>query len=133
MLISAFVLTLSAGCSDNSVRQNYFEADVIVYGGTSAGVTAAVQVARMGKSVIVVCPDVHPGGLSAGGLGWTDTGRKEVIGGIAREFYHRIWLHYQKPAAWQWQTRAEYGNRGQGTGAIDGDARTMWIFEPPCG
>ena len=38
--------------------------------------------------------------------------------------------HYQDPAAWKWQHREEYGNRGQGTAAIDGEQRTMWIFEP---
>ena len=104
--------------------------DVVVYGGTSGGVAAAVQAARMGKQVIIVCPDKHLGGLSSGGLGWTDTGNKGVIGGIAREFYHHVWLHYQKPDAWRWQKQDEYGNRGQGTAAIDGDHRTMWIFEP---
>ncbi len=62
--------------------------------------------------------------------GFTDTGNKAVIGGLARDFYHRIWLKYQSPDAWKWQTRDEYGNRGQGTPAIDGNARTMWIFEP---
>ena len=76
--------------------------DVVVYGGTAAAVTAAVQVRRMGKSVVVVSPDRHLGGLSSGGLGWTDTGDKSVIGGLAREFYHRIWLHYEDPEAWRW-------------------------------
>jgi len=104
--------------------------DLVVYGGTSAAVTAAVQAKRMGRSAIVVAPDKHLGGLSSGGLGWTDTGRKEVIGGLAREFYHRVWRHYQNDDAWQWQRREEYGNRGQGTAAVDGDKRTMWIFEP---
>jgi hypothetical protein len=84
----------------------------------------------MDKTVIVVSPDKHLGGLSSGGLGFTDTGRKEVIGGLAREFYHRVWQHYQKPEAWRWQDHSEYGNRGQGTAAIDGEERTMWIFEP---
>ena len=104
--------------------------DVVIYGGTSSGIAAAVQAARMGNSVVVVCPDQHLGGLSSGGLGFTDTGNKAVIGGIAREFYHRIWQHYQKPSSWRWQRRADYGNRGQGTPAIDGRQRTMWIFEP---
>lgn len=104
--------------------------DVAIYGGTSAAVTAAVQASRMGKRVIVISPDRHLGGLSSGGLGMTDTGDKSVIGGLAREFYHRMWRHYQKPEAWVWQQREEYGNRGQGTPAIDGDARTMWVFEP---
>ncbi len=104
--------------------------DLVVYGGTSAGVAAAVQAKRMGKSVVVVGPDKHLGGLSSGGLGFTDTGDKSVIGGIAREFYHRVWQHYQTDDAWQWQRRDEYGNKGQGTPAIDGEQRTMWIFEP---
>ena len=104
--------------------------DIVIYGGTSAGVSAAVQAARMGKSVAIVAPETHLGGLSSGGLGWTDTGNKAVIGGIAREFYHRVWQHYQRDEAWKWQERSDYGNRGQGTAAIDGEQRTMWIFEP---
>lgn len=104
--------------------------DVVIYGGTSAAVTAAVQAKRMGKSVVIVCPDQHLGGLSSGGLGWTDTGNKAVIGGLAREFYHRIWKKYQSPEAWKWQKRENYGDKGQGTPAIDGKQRTMWIFEP---
>ncbi|MGH9338818.1 MAG: FAD-dependent oxidoreductase [Acidobacteriota bacterium] len=104
--------------------------DVVVYGGTCAAVTAAVQAVRMGKTAIIVCPETHLGGMSSGGLGWTDTGNKAIIGGLAREFYHRVWKHYQDDDAWRWQSCEEYGNRGQGTPAIDGDRRTMWIFEP---
>lgn len=104
--------------------------DVVVYGGTSAAVAAAVQTRRMGRSAVIVSPDVHLGGLTSGGLGFTDTGNKAVIGGLAREFYHRVWQHYQDSAAWRWQSRDEYGNQGQGTPAIDGELRTQWIFEP---
>jgi hypothetical protein len=106
------------------------EFDVVVYGGTSAGVIAAVQAKKMGKSVVLVGPDQHLGGLTSGGLGWTDTGNKAVIGGLAREFYHRVWKHYDGEGAWRWQKKADYGNKGQGTPAIDGTQRTMWIFEP---
>lgn len=111
-------------------RTDNYSADIIVYGGSSAAVTAAVQAKKMGKSVIMVSPDVHLGGLSAGGLGFTDTGNKEVIGGLSREFYHRLYQHYDKPESWKWQEKSEYGNKGQGTPAIDGNNRTMWIFEP---
>ena len=106
------------------------EYDLVVYGGTSAGVIAAVQAKKLGKTAIIVCPDKHLGGLSNGGLGFTDTGNKAVIGGLSREFYHRVWKHYDQPGAWTWQKKAEYGNKGQGTPAIDGEQRTMWIFEP---
>jgi hypothetical protein len=129
---STFLLLLCVyfeSCVGNK-DQKVYNADVVIYGGTSADVAAAVQVARMGKSVIIVCPDKHLGGLSSGGLGFTDTGNKEVIGGLAREFYHRVYSHYQKPEAWKWQKKEEYGNKGQGTPAIDGENRTMWIFEP---
>ncbi len=106
------------------------EYDVVVYGGTSAAVTAAVQAAKMNKSVIIVSPDKHLGGLTGSGLGFTDTGDKRVIGGLSREFYHRVWQAYQRSETWRWQKRDEYGNKGQGTPAIDGEHRTMWIFEP---
>lgn len=104
--------------------------DVVIYGGTCAAITAAVQVKKMGKTVIVISPDKHLGGLSSGGLGFTDTGNKSVIGGLAREFYQRIYQHYQTPEAWVQQKKEEYGNKGQGTPAMDGENRTMWIFEP---
>jgi hypothetical protein len=104
--------------------------DVVIYGGTCAAVTSAVQVKKMGKSVIIVSPDKHLGGLSGGGLGFTDTGNKAVIGGLARDFYHRIYRHYDKHSSWVQQKKSEYGNKGQGTPAMDGENRTMWIFEP---
>lgn len=130
LLLSLTFCTQQETSSDETEQNESYEADVIVYGGTSAAVTAAVQVARMGKSVIMVSPDTHLGGLSAGGLGFTDTGNKEVIGGLSREFYHKVYQEYQKPETWQWQKKDEFGNKGQGTVALDGENRTMWIFEP---
>jgi hypothetical protein len=123
---AALILSLLCFCSTLPAA----EYDLVVYGGTSAGVIAAVQAKKMGKSAIIVGPDQHLGGLSSGGLGFTDTGNKAVIGGLARDFYHRVWKHYHQPEAWKWQRREDYGNKGQGTPAIDGEQRTMWIFEP---
>jgi hypothetical protein len=126
MKYATLLLTLFVGSS--SARAADY--DLVIYGGTSAAVIAAVQAKKMGKTVIVVSPDKHLGGLSSGGLGWTDTGNKAVIGGLSRDFYHRIWQHYDQPEAWKQQKKEEYGNKGQGTAAIDGEQRTMWIFEP---
>lgn len=124
-----FILLFCISCGETQKKEaNQY--DIVIYGGTSAAVIAAVQAKKMGKSVVIVSPDLHLGGLSSGGLGFTDTGDKEVIGGLAREFYHRIYNHYQQPESWKWQEKSEYGNKGQGTPAIDGDSRTMWIFEP---
>ncbi|QGY42427.1 FAD-dependent oxidoreductase [Maribellus comscasis] len=125
-LLSFFVF----GCKSPQETENSLNADVIVYGGTSSAVIAAVEVAQSGKSVIIVSPDKHLGGLTSGGLGYTDTGDKSTIGGLSREFYHRVWLHYNDSSAWIWQKHSEYGNKGQGTIAMDGENRTMWIFEP---
>jgi len=118
---------LLSGCQ-NKISDNEYKADVIVYGGTSSAVTAAVQVVKMGNSVIMVSPDKHLGGLTSSGLGYTDTGNKAVIGGLARDFYHRMWLHYNNDSSWVWQKKIEYGDRGQGKLSDDGQERTMWIF-----
>ena len=104
--------------------------DVVVYGGTSAGVAAAVQAARMGRSVVLVSPEKHLGGLSSSGLGFTDSGNKAVIGGISREFYQRIYRQYHKDETRKRQTREESGIRGQGTPAVDAEMQAMWTFEP---
>ncbi|MBN1558787.1 FAD-dependent oxidoreductase [candidate division KSB1 bacterium] len=111
-------------------QQRAYKADIIIYGGTSAAVIAAVQAARMQHSVVIVCPDRHLGGLTSGGLGWTDGGNTVAIGGLAREFYERVYDHYQKADAWKWQKRDEFSNRGQGAKALNDDDRSAWTFEP---
>ncbi|GAB3219909.1 FAD-dependent oxidoreductase [Algoriphagus aestuariicola] len=127
-LLALAIGYLSSSCKPAAEEDNSI--DVVVYGGTSGAVTAAIQAKKMGKSVVLISPDVHLGGLTAGGLGWTDTGKKEVIGGLAREFYQRVYDKYQAEGAWKWEDQADFGNKGQGTPAIDGAFRTMWIFEP---
>ena len=107
-----------------------YTADIIIYGGTSAAIIAAVEVVKSGKTVLIVSPEQHLGGLTSGGLGFTDTGNKAVIGGLSREFYHRVWLHYKDDASWNWQNQSDFGNKGQETVAMDGEFRTMWLFEP---
>ena len=91
------VLLMTIAGSGSAQPASY---DIVIYGGTSAGVIAAVQAKRMGKTVVIVSPDKHLGGLSSGGLGFTDTGNKAVIGGLSREFYHRVWKHYHDGSAW---------------------------------
>jgi len=102
--------------------------DVVVYGATSAGIAAAVQVHRMGKTVIIVAQGKHIGGLTTGGLGQTDIGNKYVIGGVSREFYERIAKKYVKPESWKWQKKEDYQADGQRR-TTDEEA-TMWTFEP---
>jgi len=99
------------------------EADIVIYGGTSAGVAAAVQTARMGKTVVLISPTRRLGGLTTNGLSATDSGNKAVIGGIAREFYRRVKTHYDDPAAWTHVKREAYDHYRAADDA-------MWMFEP---
>src|SRR5258707_12105132 len=84
------------------------ESDVCIFGGTCAGIAAAVQSARMGKKAIVLEPGKHIGGLTTGGLGATDIGNKAAVGGISREFYGRIARWYAEDSAWKFETRRDY-------------------------
>jgi len=102
--------------------------DIVVYGGTSAGVVAAVQAKKMGKTVVLIEPADRLGGLTTGGLGQTDIGNKQVIGGLSREFYKRVAKKYQDPKNWKWQKKEEYKDGGQTRTSSQEDA--MWTFEP---
>lgn len=84
------------------------KADLCIFGGSSAGIAAAVQARRMGMHVVIVESSGHLGGLTTGGLGATDIGNKAAIGGIAREFYGEVGKHY---------------------GSTEPDG-TKWTFEP---
>jgi hypothetical protein len=101
--------------------------DLVVYGGTSGGVAAAVQARRMGKTAVVIEPGTHLGGLTTGGLGATDIGNKAAIGGISREFYQRIKKHYSNPTNWKHEKPEQYRS-GRASEQAQEDA--MWTFEP---
>lgn len=109
-------------------QQKTYKADIVVYGGTSAGVMAAVQSARLGKSVILVAPSGRLGGLSASGLGQTDVGKQNVLGGLNAEFYGRIYKHYDDTTNWFCETRDQwYAKETWGHKIID---KMMFKFEP---
>ncbi len=99
---------------------------MVVYGGASGGVTAAVQAAAMGRSAIVVNPNDHLGGMTSSGLGHTDWGRREVIGGLSREFYRRGRTYYEDGDRWVRESRDDYlGGRH-----LRPDDDAQWGFEP---
>lgn len=86
-----------------STRKTVRRADLCVYGGTASGIIAAVQGAKLGLTVLVVNPAQHIGGLTTGGLSYTDTGRKEAIGGLSREFYKRVGAKYGQAEEWNFE------------------------------
>lgn len=77
--------------------------DLCVYGGTSAGIIAAVAGVRRGLSVCLLVNGRHLGGLTSGGLGHTDFGNKDIVGGLAREFYRRVGAHYEAEEEWHFE------------------------------
>lgn len=130
-LAGGLAVTKTARAARKRGREH--EYDLVIYGGSSAAVTAAVQAVRMGHSVAIVCPETHLGGLTTSGLGWTDSKNGNAIGGLAREFYHRVWQFYNRPDAWTRQTRASYLAQNilaQPGPAMDDARQVMWTFEP---
>ena len=123
VLLTSFALGLAACAGPLAAPTTHH--DIVVYGGTSAGVSAAVAAARAGRSVVLIEPTQHLGGLSSSGLGATDIGNKRAIGGIAREFYRRVRSHYDDRAAWKWERRDEFAGHGQRS-----DEDASWTFEP---
>ncbi|MGH7171519.1 MAG: FAD-dependent oxidoreductase [Gemmataceae bacterium] len=119
---SALLLLVLLGIPVGAAERAY---DLVVYGGTPGGVTAAVQAARMGKTVVLIEPGKHLGGMTSGGLGATDIGNKRAIGGIARDFYRRVRRHYQDDTNWKYEKRVDFKGRGHDRGED-----TAWTFEP---
>ncbi|MDB5086061.1 MAG: dependent oxidoreductase [Mucilaginibacter sp.] len=92
-----FLLLIVNGLFAKPKEKNY---DVIVYGGTSAGVIAAYTAKQMGKSVLMVEPGTRVGGLTTGGLGYTDIGNKYAIKGLSLDFYRKVGEHYGNFEQW---------------------------------
>ena len=82
-----------------STAENLWNGDVVIYGGTASGVMAAIATRQEGMKVALVEPTRHVGGMVTGGLGKTDVGREELLGGLARTFYERVGKHYGQALA----------------------------------
>ena len=121
--LSALTLLLSFfHLSAQPLQDTY---DVVIYGATSAGISAAIQSSRLNKSVLLIEPSNRIGGLTTGGLGATDIGSKIAVGGISREFYENIKKHYDDPQNWKWQNKETYSESRTSKGE-----EAMWTFEP---
>ncbi|MEK5069902.1 FAD-dependent oxidoreductase [Sporosarcina sp. FSL K6-1508] len=82
------------------------EKNLIIYGGTPAGITAAIQATKMGLTVVIVEFSKHIGGMTASGLGATDLGAEDAVGGLSREFYQEIANYYGKEKQWKFEPKA---------------------------
>lgn len=111
-------------CQSAKDEQQY---DLVIYGGTAAGVVTAVQAARMGKSALIVEPGDRLGGVMSGGLGQSDIGVEETIGGLSLEFFQRVYDYYQQDSAWKYENKADYQAQVKG---LYREGGPMWTFEP---
>lgn len=125
-----FILVLIFFSITIFARERY---DIVVYGSTSAGVTAAVQAARMDKKVLLISQSKHIGGVTSSGLGATDINQRLPIGGLSREFYQRIYSYYENPKVWKnnsgWDYYAEQ-LQNQFWNGKDDNLKMQWMFEP---
>ncbi len=105
--------------------------DICVYGESASGVIAAIQGARLGKKVILVSKNGHVGGLATSGLTATDMNRNDLVGGVTREFYNRIYQYYLDPQAWKNQDRDSYMKstlKRTYTGKNE-ERKIQWVYE----
>jgi hypothetical protein len=100
--LGAYLLFAFASCRSSEAGKDY---DIVIYGGTSAGVIAAYTGKKMGKSVLIIHPDEHIGGLSSGGLGQTDIGNKHAVTGLSRQFYRQLGKIYGQFESWHFEPR----------------------------
>lgn len=117
----SFLIVFFISFNLSAIEEKY---DIVIYGATSAGVMAAVQSSLSGKSVVLIEPEKHVGGMTSNGLGKVDKNNILSIGGLAKNFFHRVWLHYQLDHAWKWERKPDT--------KIDFSPvkQTKWILEP---
>ena len=125
-----FLLTLLISTRGMSQKRQS-EFDICIYGESAAGVMAAVQSARMGKNVVLISKHRHVGGLVTAGLTATDMNRNDMVGGLTREFYQKIYQYYSDSSAWKNQNREAFfvkSLKRTYTGKND-ERKMQWVYE----
>ena len=103
------------------------DADILIYGATPGGIIAAIQASDLGYRAVIIEPGKHLGGAMSGGLGFSDIGHEETIGGLSLKFFQNVYQYYLQDSVWKAQSRFSY--RLPGNHAIAGGG-PMWTFEP---
>lgn len=126
MILLTFLISTGA---ISQKRQNEF--DICIYGESAAGVMAAIQSARLGKKVVLVSKHRHVGGLVTAGLTATDMNRNDMVGGLTREFYQKIYQYYSDSSVWKNQDREAFfikSLKRTYTGKND-ERKMQWVYE----
>ena len=107
------------------------EYDVIVYGTTPAGISAAIQSARLGKKTALISKNGHVGGMTASGLTATDMNNHNLVGGIGEEFYRNIYHYYKSSENWKYEKRSDYFKKiaSRVYTGINEERKIQWVFE----
>ena len=118
-------------CAVFSAQGAVIKTDVCIYGEGASGVMAAIQAARLGKKTVLVSKNSHVGGMATSGLTATDINRQDQVGGLAAEFYGRIWDHYIKPESWRNQTRDEFmvSTLKRTFSGKNDERQIQWVYE----
>lgn len=118
-------------CTAFTMQGAVIKADVCIYGESASGVMAAIQSARLGKKTVLVSKNSHVGGLATSGLTATDINRQDQVGGLAAEFYGRIWDYYIQPEVWRNQTREEFmvSSQKRTFSGKNDDRQIQWVYE----
>lgn len=124
-------MILIALCAAVAAQGTTLKTEVCIYGESASGVVAAIQSARLGKKTLLISKNNHVGGLATSGLTATDINRQDQVGGIAAEFYGRIWDYYAQSEVWRNQTREEFFESSKKrTFTGKNDARQIqWVYE----
>lgn len=99
VLILALSLASLCSCAEK-------EYDLCIYGGNASGVVAAYSAATQGLDVVVVEPTCRIGGMVTGGLGLTDIGNKQVVKGVALQFFRKLGIKYGTLESWVFEPSA---------------------------
>ena len=141
-------ILLLASCNVESPNPSYSEVeveiekgenysyDIVVYGGTSAGVMAAISAKKEGANVCLITPDHYVGGMTSSGVMHGDLPEEDALGGLTKVFYQDLYEHYSKKSNWFIGDRKSYlsictGWTGsEGVNGCDHASKTWWQHEP---
>lgn len=91
---SASLCFASTGYNVVAPPDERIRTDILVVGATPAGIAAAIAAARCGSEVYLTEMKDHLGGMMTNGLGRTDIGPRQTVGGIFKEFIDHVYAYY---------------------------------------
>ena len=130
IILAAIPQLIASALADTAPAPTPTHTDICVYGDTCAGIAAAVEARKDGRSVVLISPSAHLGGMTSCGLSFTDVGNPKVLGGMTHDFFHRLWSYYQQSSAWTFEQKSQYANKGQGSPALNKALQLAICFEP---